>query len=289
MIKKNINTSYSSKNSDVLLLSIYFFVLITLNCTTEPSEPIFKEQVIVNAYLYVDKGIDSVFVSKSLGIEEPYSYEKAAVNTADVFISVDNKTYQLFEYIEKPGAYYLPYDSLVVTAGKEYRLEIHVGEKIVRANTTAPAQVQIDSINTDTTDHLGTQFELFWHKTDWAAGYLVSAIAKSTSELVDLGAIGDARLGMFDDDTLKAFPQIMNFPVNELDTLFQMPWFMFWYYGESNVKLYAIDQNLFDLSTSPSMFQPQSSEFEQPTYHVDGGIGIFAAVSVDSVQVYVRR
>jgi len=269
------------------ILIVLIFVLI--NCVNEPSTPIFEEQIIINAYLYVGQGVDSVYISRTLKINEQYTYDKAAVIGADVMLSVDNQSYQLYEYSNKPGAYFLPADSLIVTPGKEYFLKIESENKIIQASTKAPNPVKINRISTDTTEHLGPQFELFWDKVANAAGYIISTKAKSTKELVDLGAIGEHRLEMVDYDTLKAFPNVVNFPATDLDTLFQLPWFMFWYYGEYTVKLYAIDQNLLDLATSPSIYQPQSSEFEQPIYHINGGIGILAAVSVDSLIVYVNK
>lgn len=272
-------------------------VFLLTNCTTGLIEPEFKEEIIVNGYLIVGNGVDTIHVSKSLPIDEDYSYEAAAVSTDSVFISVDDRTFRLLEYDTKPGAYHLQKDSMTITPGKEYCLEVCVEGKTIHASTIAPEQIQIQGLNTDTSYYpypdpdKSTRFQLSWNETDFTAAYEFSVIATPPYDLVDFGMdqLVENRLEEFDNDTLLAFWPVHDFPVSKFETSVEIPWFAFSYYGDYKIKLYAIDDNLWDLAASSVIYMPQSSEFEQPVYNVDRGLGIFAAVSVDSVHVHVKR
>lgn len=281
-----------------LLVGLFIVaVLYITNCDQSIVLPEFIEEIVVNGYLIVGQGVDSVYVQKTLPIAESYSYDAASVSTDSIFISVDDRRYRLSEYGDKSGAYFLSSDSLIVTPGKTYHLEVTVDDKVVRASTTAPGPVEIQSLNVDTAiypypiQNQTTRFQISWDPADFAEAYELSVIAHPPYDLVDFGMdrIVKDHLDTFDGDTLKAFPPVNDFPVGKYETSVEIPWFVFCYYGDYTIKLYAADENLWDLSVSAVIYMYQSSEFEQPVYNVEGGIGIFSAVSVDSVHVHVKK
>ncbi len=272
-------------------------VIYLMHCTQGIISPTFIEEIIVNGYLIVGQGVDSIYVQKTLPIDTDYSYDASSVSTDSIFISVGNQRFRLSEYSSRPGAYFLSPDSLIITPGKTYSLEVFVDNKTIRASTTAPGQVQIQSLNTDTSyypypDQSQSKWiQISWSPTEYAAAYELSIIAHPPYNLVDFGMsrIVEDRLDAFDGDTLKAFPPVNDFPISKDETAIEIPWYMFCYYGDYTIKLYAIDKNLWDMAVSSVIYMYQSSEFEQPVYAIEGGLGIFAAVSVDSVHVYVKR
>jgi len=271
--------------------------LIWLGCQSQPTAPHFKQEIIVNAYLLVGSAIDSLYLSQALPINESYHNEKAAISTDSIFISVDQKQFRLFEYANKPGVYYLPADSLVIQPGKRYFFRARVGDKVVRASTLVPEQIHITGLSTDTTYYpypnplLSQPLIISWEKTPTAAAYQIAVIARTHRELVDFGMeeLIESHLEAVDYDTARIFPLVSDFPVSKYENSIEILWIAFCYYGAYTIKVYAIDQNLWDLVTSPVVYAPQSSEYEQPHYHIEGGQGIFAALSVDSVQVYIKR
>ena len=281
----------------IQIIALLFTSFLLTTCSKEPTSPELKEEIIINGYLYVGSGIDTVYINKSLDIESPYSNEASAVSSDSVFISVDNKTFRLLEYENKPGAYYLASDSLIIAPGKTYHFQARIGDKIVRASTLAPEQIHINSINTDTSYYpypdpkKSTQFKISWNRSKYVAGYQIAVIAKPPYNLVDFGMkqLVEERLKSVDHDTLEGFPPVNDFPVSLFETSIDLMWIAFCYYGDYTIKVYAADQNLWDLSTSAVVYINQSSEYEQPTYHINGGYGIFAAVSVDSVHVFVKK
>jgi hypothetical protein len=277
--------------------AILLIALCLTTCSKEPTSPELKEEIIINGYLYVGSGVDTVYISKSLNIESPYSNEASAVSSDSVFITVGNKTFRLLEYEDKPGVYYLPSDSLIILPGKTYHFKAQIGKRTVSASTLAPEKIHINSINRDTSYYpypdptKSDQFKISWEKSELAAGYQIVVISKPPYNLVDFGMekLVEERLKTVDYDTLKAFPTVNGFPVSLFETSIDLMWIAFCYYGDYTIKVYAADQNLWDLSTSAVVYVNQSSEYEQPTYHINGGYGIFAAVSVDSVHVFVKK
>jgi len=259
------------------------------NCINEPTDTEFEEEIIVRAYLYTGSSIDSVHISKSIKIGEIYSPGEAAVTGAGVSISVDNVSYQLSEYGDKPGVYYLPLNYIRVTPGKTYHLEAQVGDKLISASTTAPDFVQIVRVNLPETEYLGKPFEVFWRGGEGAAGYILSVKARSSAELVELSSFMEHALEETEFDTTEFFPPVNNFPVQIHESNFQIPWPMFWYYGDYTLTIYAVDKNFFDFSTSFTVLEAQSSFYEKPPSHIQGGIGIFAALSRASEWVKVKR
>ncbi|MFQ6618964.1 MAG: DUF4249 family protein, partial [Fidelibacterota bacterium] len=153
----------------------------------------FQEEIVVSAYLYVGSGIDSLFLNRSMDIGLEYTPEAAAISNAIVKVSVDGRTYQLLEYDEPPGVYFLPEDSLVIESGKLYELEAIVGDKTIRASTLAPDPIHIDSLKVGNSHlrssfYLGPKFTIYWSETEGAEGYLIATISDTSNyRYVDIG------------------------------------------------------------------------------------------------------
>jgi len=77
------------------ILNVMFAILFLTTCSENPTSPESKEEIIINGYLYVGSGVDTVYISKSLNINSPYSNEASAVSSDSVFLTVDNKTFRL--------------------------------------------------------------------------------------------------------------------------------------------------------------------------------------------------
>ncbi len=266
-------------------------------CRTSPTAPATREEIIISGYLVVGQGIDSVFVSRSLPITATYTRATAAVTADSVLLTVDGLRHRLLEYLACPGGYYLPRNVLTVTPGKTYHLEVHALGRTLRASAMAPEQVHITSCDPDTgifpypDTELSRRFNLAWTPTAHTAAYIISVIAKPPYELASFGMdnLVRERIKQFDGDTLRAFPPVRDLPVGKDGKSLEISWFAFPYYGDYTIKLYAADDALWDLATSAVVFLTQSSEFEQPVTNVEGGLGIFTAVSVDSVHAFVRK
>jgi hypothetical protein len=77
------------------------------------------------------------------------------------------------------------------------------------------------------------------------------------------------------------------------DSLLRLPWLAIYYEGRTIVRIHAIDRNWFDLIRStpgldngPGAFAfggNLGEGFEQPIFHIQGGIGLVGSSSVDSL------
>ena len=66
-----------------------------------------------------------------------------------------------------------------------------------------------------------------------------------------------------------------------------MPWEGINYAGRYKVKLFAVDQNWFDLVRTDNVHADRDvgeagQGFQRPLFHIENGIGLFASAAVDS-------
>ena len=61
---------------NIKISAILFIVLFTITCSINPTSSELKEEIIINGYLYVGCGIDTVYISKSLKIEKIWSDQR---------------------------------------------------------------------------------------------------------------------------------------------------------------------------------------------------------------------
>jgi len=277
--------------------NITIFLMLTLlgiGCSENGVEPANNEQIVVSGYLYTGQPIDSVKLSRTFGIHDQYNSKDAAFSGAKVTISTEDQMYALKEYAYKKGAYYLPDTSVKVIPGKTYQLEVKAGEHELYAETIAPQPVKITKLNADTLAFLDEQqrFILQWDSNADPAGYLITsqAIPKPlppySDRLGDFKADGivDFQLAQFDGDTLDAFNPHSSYGMDGLETSAELPWFMFSWYGEYQVKLYVMNKELMDVLTGG-----QGNTLKPLKSNISGGLGIFTAVSMDTTRVFVKR
>ena len=281
------------RNSFIMLTVLLTGMLIS--CSTHSLDPDYEEQLILTGYLYTGQPIDSITIARTFPFDTKYDRVEGMVSDATVLIATTIEEYRLQEYPEKPGVYFLPDTSVRVTAGQEYRIEVQYGEHRLLASTTAPEQVEIEKINTDSLQFLdpGQKFRLSWNLVDGADAYVLSSIASPTprspyaGRLADYGEEGvmEYQLAQFHGDTLRAFPAVSPYGVDGIEDQVEFPWFMFNWYGNYTIKLYAVRDEMMDIIISSQ----QADTFEPPADNVDGGLGIFTAMSVDSIGVCVYR
>ena len=267
-------------------------------------------ELVVDGVLIVDQPLPELFVRRILPPGQTYSRDAAGVPDAQVRVFQGD---QVFEYAPDPapGRYLPPPEAPLVQTTTEYRLEVDVGGKKVRARTTTPERVRVRQmvlLDEDTQEimrtlksfaevgdevytapenqltHLEGLIEIHLEK----AGEAYQAALFALEE--------DAQL--LDDD----FPEIYDRDPEDLlvnqsppfaasDGIVRWPWFAVVYTGRSLIKVYAVDHNWFEFARSSPDFQEEQGgfgglageNFERPLFQVEGGIGLFVSASVDSV------
>ena len=81
--------------------------------------------------------------------------------------------------------------------------------------------------------------------------------------------------------------------VRAQDGQIYMPWEGINYAGRHKVKLFAVDQNWFDLVRTDNVNADRGAGeagqgFQRPLFHVENGIGLFASAAVDSFGFFVH-
>jgi len=75
----------------------------------------------------------------------------------------------------------------------------------------------------------------------------------------------------------------------------RLPWFAIFFEGRHTIRIYAVDQNWYDLIRSvpklagggPGFGGNAGDGFDRPLFHIEGGIGLFGSAAVDSLGFYV--
>ena len=194
----------------------------------------------------------------------------------------------------------------------EYRLEVDVEGKKVRASTTTPERLRAAGrrcwLDEDTQEivrtlksfaevgdevytapenqltHLEGLIELHLEKAGEAYQAALFALEEN-AQLLD-----EDFPDLFDED-LDALRANQSPPFAASDGIVRWPWFAVVYTGRSLIKVYALDHNWFEYARSSPDLQEQGGSagglagenFERPFFQVEGGIGLFGSASVDSV------
>lgn len=295
----------------------YIFIVLCLTACAAERQPgeLFGSveegsELVVDGVLIVDQPLPELFVRRILPPGQTYSRDAAGVPDAQVRVFQGD---QVFEYAPDPapGRYLPPPEAPLVQTTTEYRLEVEVEGKTVRASTTTPERVRVRQmvlLDEDTQEvmrtlksfaevgdevytapenqltHLEGLIEIHLEK----AGEAYQAALFALEE--------DAQL--LDDD----FPDIYDRDPEDLlvnqsppfaasDGIVRWPWFAVVYTGRSLIKVYAVDHNWFEFARSSPDFQEEQGgfgglageNFERPLFQVEGGIGLFVSASVDSV------
>ena len=267
-------------------------------------------ELVVDGVLIVDQPLPELFVRRILPPGQTYSRDAAGVPDAQVRVFQGD---QIFEYAPDPapGRYLPPPEAPLVQTTTEYRLEVEVEGKTVRASTTTPERVRVRQmvlLDEDTQEimrtlksfaevgdevytapenqltHLEGLIEIHLEK----AGEAYQAALFALEE--------DAQL--LDDDFVEIYDRTpedllvnQSPPFAASDGIVRWPWFAVVYTGRSLIKVYAVDHNWFEFARSSPDFQEEQGgfgglageNFERPLFQVEGGIGLFVSASVDSV------
>ncbi len=271
----------------------------------------------VDAMLYVGQRLPDIVLYRAQSPEVPFNRFNAAERGATVAVKspYDTTTYvELLPGIYVPGAGWVP----VVRPETTYLLEVtsSAGERLSAITTTPPRLRVRDWVilgdDASTVDRRLRTFEEIgdsvytapenqlihteglleaWLEPVVAAGYQAGIYALDP----DSGFVIDPEF--LDDEDFEEFePNIASPPILNSETEIRLPWFAIYYKGRYKIKIFAVDENWFDLArTVPELAGGgggfggnAGDDFERPIFHVTGGIGIFGSASMDSVGFYVH-
>ena len=295
----------------------YVFIVLCLTACAAERQPgeLFGSveegsELVVDGVLIVDQTLPELFVRRILPPGQTYSRDAAGVSDAQVRVFQGE---QVFEYVPDPaasGRYLPPLEAPLVQTTTEYRLEVDVEGKKVRASTTTPERVQVRQavlLDEDTQEIMRT-LKSFAEMGDEVytapENQLTHLEGIIELHLEKVGEAYQAALFALEEDAQlldEDFPDIYDRDPDDLlanqsppfaasDGIVRWPWFAVVYTGRSLIKVYAVDHNWFEYARSSPEQQEQGGfggqagdYFERPFFQVEGGIGLFGSASVDSV------
>ena len=274
--------------------------------------------IVVDAILIVDAPLPSVILRRTVAPGRSYSAAATALEGATVSIHSGDAVFNYRPVSGKAGSYLPPDDAPVVEPSRRYELRVNTGDgPEVRAQTQTPARLRIDELRLSEDDletelrrlrlfsevgdavYEAAENQLEYDKGVLAAQFQVDSTA--TSYQVRVANLEYESPLLFDDEWIEdladedfELERVETSPLLSLESgELYLPWDGIYYAGRHKIKLFAVDQNWFDLVRTDNVDAERSSgeagqSFQRPLFHVENGIGLFASAAVDSFGFSVR-
>ncbi|MFN0149763.1 MAG: DUF4249 family protein [bacterium] len=273
--------------------------------------------LVVDAVLIVDKPMPNLFVRTILAPDVPYDATVAGVRGAQVTIKTTSGSYRYQE--ESLGSarvgLYRPPGAPLVAPNTTYDLEVvTLDGRRVTATTTTPDRFNVSDwvLLDEESLELIRDFATFEQLGDsvyyapqnqvvYLDGLLEARFAPGPNlkryhvglSSLDLDSDYVIEGDFLEDEDFEDFDREGSSPALEASGGFvRLPWFAIYFAGRHKIRVYAIDQNWFDLARSspelignggPNVGGNAGDDFERPIFHVEGGVGLFGAGAVDSI------
>lgn len=281
--------------------------------------PVDAGSLVVDALLLVNRPLPPIRLSRATAPDVDYEFEAAAVSGAQMLVirPATSDTVVYAEGVE--SGVYIAQQFLIVGPGEKFELAISMtdGDIVQAATTTPPALAIADWILLDSTgttergrlrtfDDLGDQvYYAPENQLYYSDGLLEGRFARPDVEGFQVGLSSiDLDSGViidpdfFDEQDFADLKRDGVSPILEAgDGTVRLPWLAVAFGGRHTFRVMALDSNAYDLvrTTPPSDGSPVSfggntgDNFERPTFHLEGAIGLFGSASADSIGVFIRR
>ncbi len=266
-----------------------FFVPLLLSACDGSIESEYKEQIVVQSFIYAGGGIDSVILHYTTPFTESYDDSIFAITNADVRVSDGVREYRL-DPLHKKGRYGLPVDSLLIEGGKTYTLSVKIKNYEVHASTTVPMPIHyigLDSslpptkeLELDTNNAIGFYYLLTAGPVDEPIRkYMMQVTALDTTQ----GKIVTGQEGPpVDTSAYVRFSFIQTAPKIIIYSR------LFGWFGRNRLSLLALDQNWVDYKRAVGYGKEAFYPYQSSLNHIVGGIGVWASAAKADVDVFVK-
>jgi len=248
------------------------------------NESDYREQIVLEGSLYIEHPL-SVRLTHTVSIYQYYDNSQAGVSGADVRIWADGREFVLLEDTLRPGTYCLPADSYLVTPGTAYEIRAQIGELVITGRTdSAAAPLHIDSTNLpswrdsvsmDSIEYGDTEFYLHWNPDPRNEGYVI--------------IIENLEPDWFEDDRQvsgnNGMPStnVWLWQQRNLQDL-RLPWIVLTSTGRYRIRVLSCDRPAFEYLTTSYL----GYALNYPQSNVEGALGVFCAVGVDTAYFYLK-
>lgn len=321
MISKNTRTSFFRVTAPILF-GCFVSLVIFASCSTDrkAGDLLIPQDIgtlVVDGLLVVGEPFPEIFLTRTLSPIAPFNLEAVLVRDAQVFRIQGG--FQRIEYEERPFWYQPnPTDRTeLVQENTTYRLTVHTArdEELTAVTTTPPRfavrdwvilndeGTAVDSELATFEDTSSSPDSVYWENTlVYSRGLLEAQFDRPDVpafqvgiESLDLESDFVIDPDFFDEEDFEDLERIGSSPpLVTSDGHLRLPWFAIYFAGRYKVKVFAMDDNWYDLARSlpdfgggPGFGGQAGDSFERPIFRVEGGIGLFGSASVDSVGFFV--
>lgn len=249
----------------------------------------YREQVVVQSFIYPDGGIDSVVLHYTTPFTQSYNDSASAITGADIRVSVDGKEYTLLESTAR-GRYFLPKSTLNIQGGKTYLLSVRAKNHILTASTTVPMPIAYTNL-----DSTFPKDRILLLDTNNATtfSYIVTAapvdipgrkyMLQVTALNTDYGKVSTGRQGPPVDTAAHVrYSFIQTAPRVILYSR------LFGWFGPNRLTFLALDSNWIDYKRAVGYGENSFIPYQSSLNHITGGIGVWASAARDTVTVFIK-
>ncbi len=255
------------KLSAKLVIS-FLLIISVLKCDSPVGITPYKDEPVVECLLLVGQGIEDFKFTRTLPVGSEYNEEKAGITDAIITITDEsNNSTTLKPVGENPGLY--ADESFIIAPKTRYFLQIDYNGSLMTAQTVTPDTFTVSKTVDSSFVYLKDNIYFQWTKSEGAAAYYFTVTnLEPVAEKIDRD---------FSEENPYAKRKTRFFWTLGTTTVV-FPW-LHNYYGRHEIKIYAIDDNLYHyLQTSFQDIQ----ELTEPESNIKNAIGYFASGVVSS-------
>lgn len=277
--------------------------------TTSPS--VHDEELVVESYLVAGEELPPIWLTRSLDVDGVWTESSAAVNDASVVVMMveeNGTTAETFVYertFSAPGKY-VPATQHVVKSGARYRLEAATtGLDPVSAETLVPESFEVLDVSHTEIEYLDPeQFSYLVTRSSFADRQSIFVFTIASGNPVPENLVAPYLDFVFDREDIDSgeplefepgdreeLARFTSPPINEGNyeiladgTLrVRLPWFAVAFYGENEITMSVLDDNLYDFQRYQQVQQNggllSPGEIPNILDPIEGGAGIFGSMA----------
>jgi len=290
---------------------LFIFGLIVAGCDPN-SQDEYEEYVVLESYIVADRSLPVVRLSRTLAIDEEYSFQNAALSGANVLVTLLDENGDdavSFNYMQRSQSFngiYVPtnQDHRVIPR-RTYRIDIDFNNRDdeLTAHTTVPDQISIINEIPERIEYRGDQqLEIVLSPTERTEAqnrYVFNAIKENPREdlltpfYLASVADGDSDPEDFANNSSGLINE-GNFDIDdEGTTTLLFPWIGVAFFEENLIVINSVDSEMGEFLRSQNVQLGGSTlppgEIPNVRYNVEGGIGIFGSIASDTVSTFFSR
>ncbi len=290
---------------------LFIFGLIVAGCDPN-SQDEYEEYVVLESYIVADRSLPVVRLSRTLPIDEEYSFQNAALSGANVLVTLLDENGDdavSFNYMQRSQSFngiYVPtnQDHRVIPR-RTYRIDIDFNNRDdeLTAHTTVPDQISIINEIPERIEYRGDQqLEIVLSPTERTEAqnrYVFNAIKENPREdlltpfYLASVADGDSDPEDFANNSSGLINE-GNFDIDdEGTTTLLFPWIGVAFFEENLIVINSVDSEMGEFLRSQNVQLGGSTlppgEIPNVRYNVEGGIGIFGSIASDTVSTFFSR